>query len=85
VVKRILKKHGERDGHAWVAREIDRFEAWLGDQPFVCGDAPTLGDVATHGALTCIADFPAYAELMQRPRLAAWYARVSSYRTPASA
>jgi glutathione S-transferase len=85
VVKRILKKHGEKDGHAWVGRELDRFEAWLGDQPFVCGEAPTLGDVATHGALTCIAEFPAYTELMQRPRLAAWYARMAAHRASPSA
>jgi glutathione S-transferase len=80
VVKRILKKHQEADGHVWVARELDRFEAWLGDQPFVCGDSPSLGDIATHGALTCIADFPIYTELMQRPRLAAWYERVQKVR-----
>ncbi|MFI5290084.1 MAG: glutathione S-transferase family protein [Polyangia bacterium] len=85
VVKRILKKHGEEDGHAWVEREIDQFETWLGEQPFVCGESPSLGDIATHGALTCIADFPAYAELMKRPRLAAWYDRVSALRAVATA
>jgi glutathione S-transferase len=80
VVKRILKKHNETDAHAWVAREIDRFEAWLGEQPFVCGASPSLGDIATHGALSCIADFPIYAELMKRPRLAAWFERVRALR-----
>ncbi len=80
VVKRILKKHHESDAHAWVSREVDRFEAWLGDQPFVCGDSASLGDIATHGALTCVADFPIFAELMTRPRLAAWFGRVQKLR-----
>ena len=60
--------------------ELDRFEAWLGDQAFVCGEEISLGDVATHGALTCIQEFPAFEEMMRRPRLAAWYRRVSALR-----
>jgi microsomal prostaglandin-E synthase 2 len=81
VSKRILKKRGQTDGRRWLSSELDKFEAWLGDQPFVCGDALSLGDVATHGALTCIQEFPAFAEMMRRPRLAAWYARVSALRS----
>jgi len=80
VSKRILKKRGHADGRAWLARELDQLEAWLGEQPFVCGAEVTLGDVATHGALTCIKEFPAFAAMMERPRLAAWYARVSELR-----
>ena len=82
VSKRILKKRNETDGRAWLSREMDRFEGWLGEQPFVCGAEITLGDVATHGALTCIREFPAFTELMgARPRLAGWYARVAAART----
>ena len=80
VAKRILKRNGQPDGRAWVNSEMDQFEQWLGEKPFVAGDAPTLGDIATHGALTCITDFPAYAEIMARPRVAAWYARVGAHR-----
>jgi microsomal prostaglandin-E synthase 2 len=80
VSKRILKKRGQTDGRAWLSSELDKLEAWLGEQPFVCGDALSLGDVATHGALTCIQEFPAFAEMMKRPRLAAWYARVAALR-----
>jgi microsomal prostaglandin-E synthase 2 len=81
VSKRILKKRGQTDGRAWLSSELDRFEAWLGEQPFVCGEAPTLGDVATHGALTCIKEFPAFEEMMRRPRLSNWYTRVAALRT----
>ena len=80
VSKRILKKRGQTDGRVWLSSELDKLEAWLGEQPFVCGDALSLGDVATHGALTCIHEFPAFAEMMKRPRLAAWYARVAALR-----
>jgi microsomal prostaglandin-E synthase 2 len=80
VSKSILKKRGKSDGHSWVSAELDQFETWLGEQPFVCGDAPTLGDVATHGALSCIREFPMYAELMKRPRLAAWFTRMDALR-----
>jgi len=80
VSKRILKKRGHTDGRRWLAGELDQFEAWLGEQPFVCGDALSLGDVATHGALTCIKEFPAFDEMMLRPRLAAWYRRVAAVR-----
>jgi microsomal prostaglandin-E synthase 2 len=80
VSKRILKKRGQSDGRRWLATELDKFEAWLGDQAFVCGEEISLGDVATHGALTCIQEFPAFDEMMRRPRLAAWYRRVSARR-----
>ncbi|GAC1569550.1 MAG: hypothetical protein NVS3B20_22950 [Polyangiales bacterium] len=80
VSKRILKKHGKTDGAAWVAAELDRLEGWLGDQPFVCGDAPSLGDAAAHGAISCTREFPIHQEVMRRPRLAAWFQRVEALR-----
>lgn len=80
IAKRILKKHGNTDGHAWVGACIDRFEGWLGDQDFVTGSAPSLGDVAAHGALTCVGPFPIYAEIMRRPKVAAWNERMAAVR-----
>lgn len=81
VSKRILKKRGQTDGRRWLGSELDKLEAWLGAEPFLCGAAISLGDVATHGALTCIAEFPAFGETMRRPRLAAWYDRVAALRS----
>ncbi|MBA3542394.1 MAG: glutathione S-transferase family protein [Deltaproteobacteria bacterium] len=81
ISKRILKKHGKTDGHAWVEACMDRFETWLADQAFVTGSTVSLGDVAVHGALTCVAAFPIHAEIMRRPRVAAWDARMASLRT----
>jgi microsomal prostaglandin-E synthase 2 len=80
VSKRILKKRGQTDGRAWLSRELDQLESWLGTQPFICGDAITLADVATHGALTCITEFPAFTEMMTRPAISAWYGRVAAQR-----
>lgn len=80
VAKRIVKKRGGGDAHAMLAAELDKLEAWLGDDDFVCGSQISLGDVAAHGALTCINQFPAFARVSERPRLAAWYDRVQAVR-----
>jgi glutathione S-transferase len=80
VAKRIVKRRGGGDPHALLAAELDKLEAWLGDSDFVAGPDVSIGDVAAHGALTCIKDFPAYAKIMERPRLASWYDRVQRLR-----
>ncbi len=82
ISKRILKRNGRgpKEGRAWVHAEVDRFEGWLGEDTFIGGDRPSLGDVAMHGALTCVKDFPVFEELMTRPGLKAWYDRVQAQR-----
>lgn len=85
IAKRILKKHGKSDGHAWVATSMDQFETWLGDQEFVTGSTVSVGDVAVHGALTCVAEFPIFAKIMQRPKIGEWYGRMSTRRAAARA
>lgn len=80
ISKRILKKNGRSDGHRWVQDNLDTVEAWLGDGAFVTGPTLTLGDVAVHGALSCVRDFPIFAKILARPRLAAWFQRVQSLR-----
>jgi len=80
VSKRIVKKRGGGTPAMMLAAEIDKFEAWLGDRDFVCGAELSVGDVATHGCLTCIQDFPAFATIMARPRVAAWFKRVQAVR-----
>ena len=80
VAKKIMARRGGGNPQEMLATEMDKFEVWLGDQAFVCGDKASIGDIATHGCLTCIQDFPAYKEIMKRPRVAAWYQRVQSIR-----
>ena len=80
VAKKIIKRRGGGDPEQMLAVEMDKFEAWLGDQLFVCGDAPSVGDIATHGCLTCIQDFPAFERILRRPKVAAWYDRVQDIR-----
>ena len=80
VSKRIVKKRGGGTPAEMLAAEMDKFEAWLGDSDFVCGAELSVGDVATHGCLTCIQDFPAFATIMARPRVAAWFQRVQRIR-----
>lgn len=80
VAKKIMKRRGGNDPLAMLDAEMDKFEGWLGDQAFVCGDELSLGDVAVHGCLSCIADFPAFAHIMKRPHIAAWFARVQDIR-----
>ncbi|MFT4569460.1 MAG: microsomal prostaglandin-E synthase 2 [Hyphomicrobiaceae bacterium] len=80
VSKRIVKRLGGGDPHEMLATELDKLEEWLGDQAFVCGEQISVGDVAAHGALTCIADFPAFERIMKRPVIATWYKRVADLR-----
>lgn len=80
VAKRILKKRGKTDAHAWMNENLDRVEGWLGEGDFLAGDAPSLADAAVHGAFTCIAEFPAFASIEKRPKLMAWYQRVADLR-----
>ena len=80
ISKRILKKRSRTDGHAWIEEEFDRFEAWLGDDDHIGGELLALGDVATHGALTCVRDFPIFEKIMRRPKIRAWYDRVAARR-----
>jgi len=85
VAKRILKKNGRTDGHQWVSEALDTFEGWLEDRPFVAGDRVSLGDVAMHGAISCVEPFPIFDEIMKRPVVAAWFDRVQALRRDRSA
>jgi glutathione S-transferase len=80
VAKRIVKKRGGGSPQQMVDAEMDKFEEWLGDQPFLCGDEPSVADVAAQGCLTCVQEFPAFATIMARPRVASWYQRVQDLR-----
>lgn len=80
VAKRILKKHGKTDAHAWVNGNVQQFSGWLGDKQFVTGESLCLGDVAMHGALSCLKEFPIFAEIMRDPNLKHWYERIDEDR-----
>ncbi|MCB0220121.1 MAG: glutathione S-transferase [Chrysiogenetes bacterium] len=80
ISKRILKKRNKTDGHKWVVEDLEQFEEWLGSDDFIGGDEVSLGDVAMHGAVTCVKEFPIFAEIMGRPKMAAWYNRVQAIR-----
>ena len=84
IAKRILKKRGEgKTGAELLKGELDKLDAWLGDKPFLGGDKPNLGDASTHGALTCVKEFPAFHFIESRPRINAWYQRVADLRQSA--
>lgn len=80
VAGRILKKAGRTDGAKWVAECLDQFEEWLGDDDYVCGAEVTMADVAMHGAVSCVADFPIQRDIMARPKVAAWFERIAAER-----
>ena len=80
VSKRILKKHNKTDGHKWVAEDLEQFENWLGADDFIGGSEISMGDVAMHGAVSCVRDFPIFEKIMGRPKMAAWYNRVQAMR-----
>ncbi|MGB5310697.1 MAG: glutathione S-transferase family protein [Polyangiales bacterium] len=84
VAKRILKRNGRTDAHAWVRENLDYFERELGERDFVCADTLTVADVAMHGALTCISPFPIFENVESRPRLHAWFERVEAMKKSAA-
>ena len=54
---------------------------WLGDKQYVTGDDISLGDVAMHGALTCVKEFPIFTEVVgKHHNVAQWYERVAQKR-----
>jgi microsomal prostaglandin-E synthase 2 len=81
ISKRLLKKAGRTDGHAWVKECLDQFEAWLGEKDFVVSDSLSMADVAMHGGLSCVRDFPVFKQVEDRPRLGRWFKRVETIRT----
>lgn len=80
VAKRLLKKRGKTNAHQWVQENMDQVETWLGDQDFLTGAELSLGDVAVHGAMSCVKEFPVHTEMMRRPRILAWFQRVQALR-----
>jgi glutathione S-transferase len=80
VAKRILKKSGRKDGHAWVAENLDRIEGWLGEQAYLGGSSLSIADVAAYGAFQCVVEFPVFARIQARPRLRAWLGRMDAQR-----
>lgn len=80
VARRLLKKAGRRDGHAWVGENLDQVERWLTEDggPYLCGEELTLVDVALYGALRCVEAFPFYTTLEARPRLRPWLDRMAA-------
>lgn len=81
VAKKIVARRGGDNPDQMLSDEMDRFESWLGHGEFIGGQEVGVGDAAAHGCLTCIQDFPAFDEIMQRPRVAAWYGRVQDLRS----
>ena len=80
ISKRILKRNDRTDAHTWVRENSKQFAEWLGDKPYVLGDSPCLGDVAMHGAITCVKEFPIFDEIMKTGQLGTWYQRLSDER-----
>ncbi len=80
ISKRILKRNDRTDAHAWVRENTDQFASWLGDKEYVLGAEPCLADVAMHGAITCVKEFPIYDEIMKTSNVGAWYQRFDQLR-----
>ena len=80
IVKRILKREGRTDGHAWLADCLDQIEERLQDQSYAMGETPTIADAALHGAFKCVEEFPIFETMMARPALRDWYHRVQALR-----
>ena len=80
IAKRILKRAGRTDGHAWVAECLDSMEERLAGAEFLVGQTLSVADAALHGALRCVEEFPVFEQVRARPRLSAWYQSVARLR-----
>ncbi len=80
IVKRILKRVGRTDGHAWLQECLDHVEAQIGSKDFVIGEQATIADAALHGAFKCVEEFPVFKTIEDRPKLKAWFDRIQSQR-----
>lgn len=81
IAKRILKRRGEgKTAPELFEGQLDQLETYLGEQPFLGGDAPSFADASAHGALTCVSEFPAFDRVRARPRIVAWFERVNALR-----
>jgi microsomal prostaglandin-E synthase 2 len=80
IVKRILKRVGRTDGHAWLQECLDTAEQMVGDKNFVIGEKPTIADAALHGAFKCVEEFPIFEKISSRSTLKAWYDRIQALR-----
>ena len=80
IVKRILKREGRTDGHAWLQECLDHAEQVVGHKDFVMGDRPTIADAALHGAFKCVEEFPVFEKISNRSTLKTWYERVQHLR-----
>ena len=45
----------------------------------------TMADAAMFGGIACVSDFPVYAQILRRPRIAAWHERMVGLQTRAAA
>jgi len=81
IAKRILKRRGNgKTGQQLLAVELDKLETWLGEEDYLGGTDPNIADASTHGALTCVKEFPAFKFIEERPTIKAWYDRVAKLR-----
>ena len=67
--------------HAWAQAQLslDRLEEQLGSQDFLLGGTFTLADAACYNPVWFLQTDPKlFAEVMQRPRLTAWFKRIES-------
>jgi glutathione S-transferase len=83
IVKRILKRVGRTDGHAWLQECLDHAEAQIGSKNFVIGEQATIADAALHGAFKCVEEFPVFKQIEARPKLKAWFDRIQTQRDQA--
>ena len=80
ISKRLLKKAGRTDGHLWVRECLDQFETWLGEKDYVVSKELSMADIAMHGALSCVRDFPVFKQVEKREKVNSWFHRVQAIR-----
>jgi glutathione S-transferase len=80
IAKRTLSKMGkDASAEQLYSEGLDHLESLIVDECLV-GDEPSLADACVHGALTCVKDFPAFNQAMERPKILRWYTHIEGLR-----
>uniref|UniRef100_A0A915BZD4 Prostaglandin E synthase 2 n=2 Tax=Parascaris univalens TaxID=6257 RepID=A0A915BZD4_PARUN len=78
VSKKLKKKHGIVDERAAIVDACNQWVAALGDRSFLGGDKPNLADLALFGAMNSFYGCAAFAEMLERTKIGAWFERMRS-------
>jgi len=81
---KIKKKYNIEDEREALFKALDEWSAAVGDQPYVGGKVPNLGDLAVYGCIKAIEGLDTHNDLLKNTKVGPWYQRVKEAVGPSS-